>query len=31
MKWFFYAYYPLHILALGVAKGLLFGDWSPGL
>lgn len=28
MKWFFYAYYPAHIAVLGLAKGLLFGDWS---
>ena len=28
MKWFFYAYYPAHIAALGLAKGLLLGDWS---
>lgn len=28
LKWFFYAYYPAHILVLGVAKGLLFGDWT---
>ncbi len=25
MKWFFYAYYPLHIAVLGIAKMLLFG------
>ncbi|OUO91018.1 conjugal transfer protein TraX [Gordonibacter sp. An230] len=31
MKWFFYAYYPLHILALGLAKGVLLGEWGPGL
>ncbi|MDY3980998.1 TraX family protein [Paraeggerthella sp.] len=31
MKWFFYAYYPLHILALGLAKGLLLNDWTWGL
>ncbi|WP_449314859.1 TraX family protein [Rubneribacter sp.] len=29
LKWLFYAYYPAHILVLGVAKGLLLGDWSP--
>ena len=28
MKWFFYAYYPAHIAVLGLAKGLLFGDWN---
>ena len=28
MKWFFYAYYPAHIAVLGLAKGLLLGDWS---
>ena len=28
MKWFFYAYYPAHIAVLGLAKGLVFGDWS---
>ena len=28
MKWFFYAYYPAHITVLGLAKGLLLGDWS---
>ena len=25
MKWFFYAYYPLHIAVLGIAKLLIFG------
>lgn len=30
MKWLFYAYYPAHILALGLAKGLLLGDWTLG-
>lgn len=30
MKWFFYAYYPLHILVLGLAKGLLLNDWTLG-
>lgn len=30
LKYFFYAYYPAHILVLGVAKGLLFGDWTLG-
>lgn len=30
MKWLFYAYYPLHILVLGLAKGLLLGDWTLG-
>lgn len=28
LKWFFYAYYPAHIAVLGLAKGLLLGDWS---
>ena len=28
MKWFFYAYYPAHILALGLLRGLIFGDWT---
>lgn len=28
MKWFFYAYYPAHILVLGLVKGLVFGDWT---
>jgi hypothetical protein len=27
MKYFFYAYYPLHIALLGLVKGLLFGTW----
>ena len=31
MKWLFYAYYPAHILVLGLAKGLLLGDWTLGL
>ena len=31
MKWLFYAYYPAHILVLGLAKGLLLGDWGLGL
>lgn len=30
MKWFFYAYYPAHIAVLGLAKGLLLGDWTLG-
>ena len=30
MKWLFYAYYPAHILVLGLAKGLLLGDWGLG-
>ena len=28
LKWFFYAYYPAHILALGLLRGLIFGDWT---
>lgn len=28
LKWFFYAYYPAHILVLGLMKGMMFGDWS---
>lgn len=31
MKWLFYAYYPAHILVLGLAKGMLFGEWGTGL
>lgn len=31
MKWLFYAYYPAHILVLGLAKGLLLNDWTYGL
>lgn len=31
LKWFFYAYYPLHILALGLIKGLVFNDWTYGI
>ena len=27
MKYFFYVYYPLHIVLLGLAKGLIFGAW----
>ena len=30
MKWLFYAYYPAHILVLGLAKGLLLNDWTLG-
>lgn len=30
MKWLFYAYYPAHILVLGLAKGLLLSDWTLG-
>lgn len=30
LKYFFYAYYPAHILVLGLAKGLVFGDWTLG-
>ncbi len=28
LKWFFYAYYPLHIITLGLLKGVLLNDWS---
>ena len=31
MKWLFYAYYPAHILVLGLIKGLLLNDWTPSL
>ncbi|MEY8561604.1 TraX family protein [Eggerthellaceae bacterium 3-80] len=31
LKWFFYAYYPCHILVLGLAKGFIFGDWTLAL
>lgn len=31
LKWFFYAYYPAHILALGLLKGLIFNDWTIAL
>lgn len=27
-KYLFYIYYPLHIAVLGLARGLLFGDWG---
>lgn len=30
LKWFFYAYYPAHILLLGLAKGMLLNDWTMG-
>lgn len=30
LKYFFYAYYPAHILILGLAKGMVFGDWTLG-
>lgn len=30
LKWLFYAYYPAHILVLGLLKGLLLGDWTMG-
>lgn len=28
MKYLFYAYYPLHIIVLGVLRGLIFGYWG---
>ena len=28
---FFYAYYPAHILVLGLLKGLVFNDWTIAL
>lgn len=31
LKWFFYAYYPAHILVLGLLKGLVFNDWTIAL
>lgn len=30
LKYFFYGYYPAHMLILGLAKGLLLNDWTLG-
>lgn len=27
LRYFFYAYYPLHIAVLGLIKGLIYGEW----
>lgn len=28
LKYFFYAYYPAHIFALGLIRGIVFGEWN---
>lgn len=29
MKYFFYAYYPIHLAFLGLLRGLIFSEWNP--